>query len=203
VVLLSAAPPPDQLARGIATLRAAAPALKPLLLGPGLNERAIQAGLSANAIGYVSTNDSVAALGEAIKRAHAGEIVFPPRLLANPLRPAPPPPERRPLGARELQVLQVLATGVTAEQAAAQLSITVQTLRTHVRNVMAKLEAHSKVEAIVLALQAGLIELPPLPSGGAPCDLGGAAAPARRQPARSADARPAGRATSAARGRLP
>jgi hypothetical protein len=73
---------------------------------------------------------------------------------------------------------------VTAEQAAAQLSITVQTLRTHARNVMAKLEAHSKVEAIVLALHAGLIELPPLPSGGAPCDRGGAPELGLRQPAR-------------------
>jgi DNA-binding NarL/FixJ family response regulator len=179
VALLTDAFAVRPVAQCIAEMRAAATALKPLVLATRHDEEVIRACMHAGAIGYTTTDDSVAELGEAIKRAHAGEILLPPHLLADLSRRPSRPPARPPLGPRELEVLQVLATGSTAEEAAGQLLITVHTLRTHLRNALPKLGAHSKLEAIILALQHGLIELPQAPSRGAASDRRGA--PRQRQ----------------------
>jgi DNA-binding CsgD family transcriptional regulator len=58
-------------------------------------------------------------------------------------------------------VLQALTGGATTEEVADVLGISVHTVRTHLRNVMAKLEVHSKLEAVVMALKEGLIQLQP------------------------------------------
>jgi DNA-binding CsgD family transcriptional regulator len=57
-------------------------------------------------------------------------------------------------------MLGALAAGMTTEEAAAHLCIAVHTARTHVRNAIRKLGARSRLEAVMLALREGLIELP-------------------------------------------
>lgn len=61
------------------------------------------------------------------------------------------------LSPRERQVLAMLARGLTGEQVAKELYISPETVRTHVRNAMEKLEAHTRTHAIVLALTSGEI----------------------------------------------
>lgn len=63
------------------------------------------------------------------------------------------------LTARERDVLRLLATGMTGEEAARQLFLSPETVRTHVRNAMRRLEARTRVHAVVLALHAREIEL--------------------------------------------
>jgi DNA-binding NarL/FixJ family response regulator len=58
---------------------------------------------------------------------------------------------------REKEVLALLAAGVDAKNIARQLSITVHTCRGYVRNVLTKLGAHSQLEAVAIAHQAGLL----------------------------------------------
>jgi DNA-binding CsgD family transcriptional regulator len=55
--------------------------------------------------------------------------------------------------------MHLIAEGLTAEAVGAQLGMSVETVRTHVRNVVRKLEARNRVHAIALALERGEIAL--------------------------------------------
>jgi DNA-binding NarL/FixJ family response regulator len=127
--------------------------------------RAVEAGVS----GFVGKHRPVADVLEAVRRTACGEMVMPTELLLGLLarpqprlaQPAPlpqPAPER--LSTRELEVLACAADGQGTPQIAEQLSISVLTVRTHLRNIIGKLHAHSRLEAVAIALRHGLIAPP-------------------------------------------
>lgn len=60
------------------------------------------------------------------------------------------------LSPRELEVLQELVDGKSHESAAQDLYISHHTLRTHVKNILTKLDAHSSIEAVSIAVCAGI-----------------------------------------------
>lgn len=60
---------------------------------------------------------------------------------------------------REMQVLTLLAAGLDTTAAAAELGLSVHTVRGHVKSLLAKLDAHSQVQAVVTALRRGLLEV--------------------------------------------
>lgn len=68
-----------------------------------------------------------------------------------------PPPQLASLTPRELEVLRLLADGSSNKRIADSLYISVMTVRTHVQNILRKLEVHSKVEAVALSLRHRLI----------------------------------------------
>jgi DNA-binding NarL/FixJ family response regulator len=149
-----------------ALLRAEHPELKMLILTSSLDRDTLAACIEAGAVGCVVKYQAPAELVDAIKRVRAGEVLFPSQALLKLLRlprQAPAQPSDRlfqPLAPRELEVLQTLASGLTTEEVAAHLYISPHTVRTHVKNLMIKLQARSKVEAILTGLKEGLIELP-------------------------------------------
>jgi PAS domain S-box-containing protein len=77
------------------------------------------------------------------------------------LRPVAPPRalERGRLSAREREVLRMLAAGATASEVASTLFLSRATVATHVRNAMVKLGAHTRIEAVVIALRSGEIDV--------------------------------------------
>ena len=64
----------------------------------------------------------------------------------------------RSLTDRERQVLALVADGYTNDRAAAELGITAETVQSHVRNVMGKLDADSRTQAVATALRNSLID---------------------------------------------
>lgn len=70
-------------------------------------------------------------------------------------------PPHRALSRREREVLSLIAAGADRQEIAEELTISVATVRTHVRNLLRKLNARNRAHAIALAMQHGLIELPP------------------------------------------
>ncbi len=66
---------------------------------------------------------------------------------------------RRALTPRELEVLQLLAAGQSTEDIGRQLELSPATVRNHVQNLLPKLGVHSRIEAAVMALKAGLVHL--------------------------------------------
>jgi two-component system, NarL family, nitrate/nitrite response regulator NarL len=69
------------------------------------------------------------------------------------------PELRRVLTPRELDVLQLLAAGLSTDKIGKQLGLTRATVRNHVQNLLPKLGVHSRIEAAVVALKAGLVHL--------------------------------------------
>ena len=61
---------------------------------------------------------------------------------------------------REREVLELLAAGATSEQLADELSLSPHTVRTHIQNIMSKLQVHSRLEAATLAVRHGIVTAP-------------------------------------------
>lgn len=102
---------------------------------------------------------------ERIETVAAGEALLAPvltrRLIEEYLRqPRPvagPPPAVAGLTEREREVLVLMARGLSNDDIAAELVVALATVKTHVNRVLAKLGAISRVQAVVLAYQIGLV----------------------------------------------
>jgi DNA-binding NarL/FixJ family response regulator len=126
--------------------------------------RAIDSGVS----GFVSKSSSLADLLTTLRQAAQGEIIMPTTLLMGLLMRLPRDKaasfreergwER--LTSREVEILEMLAQGKSGDDIADQLCIAPLTVRTHIRNLMAKLGVHSRLEAVAFGLQHGIIQSP-------------------------------------------
>ena len=123
--------------------------------------RAIQAG----AHGFLRKTAAVQDLAQAVRAAHRGEplnghdeVEFALRRLRR-LRARDDDIDQRfdRLTPRELQILQLLAESKTPDQIATELSVSRNTLRTHIQNILMKLGVHSKLDAIVAAIRLGRV----------------------------------------------
>jgi DNA-binding NarL/FixJ family response regulator len=123
-------------------------------------------GLDSGARGYALKDGPTEELLEAIRAIAAGGTYVDPRL--RPALLSRGVTKRVPhLSPREREILDLLAQGLTGEQIAGQLFLSPETVRTHVRNAMEKLEANTRVHAIAIALRQGEISLRE-PNAGAP-----------------------------------
>lgn len=78
------------------------------------------------------------------------------------IQPAPAETEQGSLSPRQVDVLRLVALGANVSQIAAELSISAATVRTHVRNVLARLGANNRAHAVAIAMTSGLLrENPP------------------------------------------
>jgi len=147
-----------------AEIHARWPNVRLIIVGPAADSEVILACIRAGAAGCVDTDISPAALISTIKRVHAGELLFEAgplvQLLVNAPMPIPSAPRRTAkLAERELQVLSAIATGMSSAEAADHLGISLSTLRTHLKNIITKLEARSKLDAVLIAIREGRIRL--------------------------------------------
>ncbi len=126
------------------------------------------AAVNAGAAGLVAKRRSIAELAEALRLVATGGLWFEERddeALAPAPRPADPLPlpraQRRTstLSSAELRVLALVAEGGSTEATAAALSLSPHTVRTHMRNVMRKLEASSRAHAVAIAIRESAIEI--------------------------------------------
>jgi DNA-binding NarL/FixJ family response regulator len=118
--------------------------------------------LAAGASGYVPKTRAVEDLMDVVQRAAAGELVMPEadlapvlaELQAGRLAPSGRLGLRR-LTPREAEILRALAAGDSIPEIAERLGITALTVQSHVKNVLAKLGVHSRLEAVTLAWRYG------------------------------------------------
>jgi DNA-binding NarL/FixJ family response regulator len=115
-------------------------------------------GLDSGARGYALKAGSMEELLAAIRHVAAGGSYVDPRLdriLLSPRATARVPQ----LSPREREIMHLMAEGNTAEQIGDRITVSVETVRTHVRNVIRKLQARNRVHAIAIALERGEIHL--------------------------------------------
>lgn len=106
--------------------------------------------LDCGADGFVAKPGGLSVLVEALRHIHRGGRYCDPTLikLSQPNGTSPP----RVLSRREAEILELLSTGLTGEQIAERLVLSPETIRTHVRNAMGKLQAKTRTEAVVKAI---------------------------------------------------
>jgi DNA-binding NarL/FixJ family response regulator len=115
-------------------------------------------GLDSGAVGYALKEGPSHELMEAIEAVAAGGTYVDPRLRASLM--SYEATRRQPtLTLREREIIQMLADGLTGEEVADRLVLSAETIKTHIRNAMTKLEARNRVHAIAIALRAGEITL--------------------------------------------
>lgn len=126
-----------------------------IVLYTGLQDRhALLEGLNSGARGFAMKAGLPEELLRAIRLVAAGGDYLDPRLSPLLVKRGTPSAQRR-LSVREADVLALLAEGLTGEQIAGQLVLSPETVRTHIRNAMVKLDARTRVHAIAMALRDG------------------------------------------------
>jgi DNA-binding NarL/FixJ family response regulator len=160
VVLLDHRLPDGDGVAAIGSLLQLRPAVQVVVLTASTAEHVLIAALEAGAAGFLSKTRSLAEVTSAVRAAAVGESVVSPEMLAQLLprlgrRRAQP--RVAALTDREREVLDLIARGLSNAAIAEELVVSVHTVRNHVANLSAKLGAHSKLEALSLAVAAGLL----------------------------------------------
>ena len=133
------------------------PHTRAVMLSRSSEPERIVAAIQAGAAAWIRKDESVEYLLEALRGIARGQTWLPAAETGNVLslllhqqdsRNDDMPPAR--LTLRERQVLDCLASGAGRSEAAARLNISVNTVRTHMQNIMTKLGAHSTLEAIAM-----------------------------------------------------
>ena len=123
--------------------------------------------LAAGASGFLLKDAEPNVLLDAVRRTAAGESLFAPtvlrRLVANFVaRPKPPPKGQGESGlerltARERDVLTLVAQGLSNDEIAGTLFISIKTVKTHIGNLLSKLHARDRAQLVIAAYQARLV----------------------------------------------
>jgi DNA-binding NarL/FixJ family response regulator len=146
---------------GVRRLKAARPQVQILMLTVYADNDHVFEAICAGACGYLLKDTPPQRLLEAIRELHQGGAPMSPEIARKTVtmfqRVAPPRSDDARLSARETEVLRLLAEGHSYKTAAAELAVSLDTVRFHVRNIYEKLHVHSKSEAVAAALRAGVV----------------------------------------------
>jgi NarL family two-component system response regulator LiaR len=117
--------------------------------------------IKAGALGYLLKDSEPTELIRSIYKVHRGEPSLHPiiarKMMKEILEPPSAKPTPEPLTAREVEVLHLLAKGLTNEDIAAKLVISEVTVRTHISHLLAKLHLANRVQATLYALREGIV----------------------------------------------
>jgi DNA-binding NarL/FixJ family response regulator len=164
--------------RTIALLRQRVEDCRILLLAEGEDVDLLIDGLEAGAQGYVSKESPLSELVDATRAIADGELVIPPGMLKRLIISLVQRRKDRQEGAdrmakltqRELEVVKLLATGADNEGIGRALVISPQTARTHIQNILSKLGAHSRLEAVAFVRGSGILDDARESAGGGTAD---------------------------------
>lgn len=118
--------------------------------GARLLSEAVKAGVQ----GYVRKDSPSSDLIRAIEATRAGEFYIDPSLSASIVLEE----GDRTLSARQRQILQMLAHGMQTDHVAKELGLSTETVRTHTKRILAKLDASTRTQAVAIGIRYGLIQ---------------------------------------------
>lgn len=165
LILLDFAMPEMDGAATAKALKAMMPATKVLVLsGVELDDRVLDL-LATGVDGYVIKDIEPDELSQAIRTVAQGEAYLHPSLARRVLtrmsakEKSPPLPSVR-LTPREEEVLRLMATPSTYREIAEQLYVSEETVRSHAKRILSKLDQPNRAQAVLAAVRVGLLELP-------------------------------------------
>ena len=151
-----------ELWNGVEATRAltqARPWLHVVMLTSYVDRTVLVAAIEAGCTGFLTKHGGAQGIADAIRQAAGGEALVTPSLLCQLL-----PHLRRTqrgvgadLTRRELEVLELLVEGASGGEIADRLYVSANTVRNHVQRILTKLDAHSRLQAVAVAVQEGII----------------------------------------------
>ena len=160
VVLMDLLMPGMNGVEAIRIIRQEMPETEVIALTSVLEDSTVVGAIRAGATGYLLKDTDGPELIRAIKAAFDGQVQLSPKAAARLLREirAPESPEK--LTEREVDVLRLLAQGMSNKDIAQALIIGEKTVKTHVSNILSKLGLTSRTQAALYATNIGLVEMP-------------------------------------------
>lgn len=140
-----------------AAIRNALPETEVVALTSVLESAAVVGAVKAGAIGYLLKDTQAAELRRTIKAAAAGQVQLSPQASAYLMRAVRATALPEPLTERETEVLRLLAQGHSNKDIARHLQIVEDTVKTHVKHILAKLGVQSRTQAVLCAMRLGLV----------------------------------------------
>ncbi len=139
----------------IGAIRAEFPEARVMVLTTYRGDAQALRALKAGAVGYLLKSLIRTELLDAIRAVHAGAKRIPAEIAAELAAHA----AQDELTDRELKVLKCVAAGNSNREAAAQLFVSEETVKAHMKNILSKLGANDRTHALIIALKRGIIEL--------------------------------------------
>ncbi len=152
---------------GIAVLKAVkrqAPSTRVVLLTGYEVDEAILRAVQEGADGFLFKDAPPAELCRAIRLVAAGEAYLQPEVTTKLVhlmakRTGPAPPRGSTLTPREREILRLMARGHTNQEIAERVGVSLETVRSHVKNILQKLDQPNRTRAVLYALRSGLVSL--------------------------------------------
>lgn len=160
VILLDLVMPRQDGIEAIGQIKRENPEARILVLTSFAEDDKVFPAIKTGAQGYLLKDSSPQQLLEAIRDVYRGQSSLHPtiaRRLINELqRPPDLPPTKEPLSGREMEILRLVARGLTNQEIAEELVISERTVRTHVSHILEKLHLANRTQAALYALREGL-----------------------------------------------
>jgi NarL family two-component system response regulator LiaR len=154
VILMDMSLPGMDGAMATRAIRKKLPQTQVIVLTSFKDGRLIKQALEAGAIGYLLKDVSADDLVQAIRSAHAGRATLSPEAAQSLVEATNlPPTPGQDLTEREREVLALMIEGLNNVQIAGRLTVSPSTIKSHVSNILSKLGASSRTEAVTLALR--------------------------------------------------
>lgn len=144
--------------QAITILRREMPDTEIIALTSVLEDSSVVGAVRAGAVGYLLKDTEADELVRAIKAAAQGQVQLSPQAAARLMREVRMPDSPEALTEREVEVLRQLALGYSNKEIAQHLSIGEKTVKTHVSNILSKLNVASRTQEALYAVRLGLVD---------------------------------------------
>ena len=137
------------------------PDAKIMMVTSFLDDDKVYPALEAGAVSYILKTSNAKQIADAIRKTMNGESVLEPEVttkMMQRMRSNTTVALHDQLTEREMEVLLLVAQGKTNQEIADELFIALKTVKTHVSNILAKLEVQDRTQAVVYAFQNGLVK---------------------------------------------
>jgi NarL family two-component system response regulator LiaR len=163
IVLMDLVMPVMDGIEAIRQIKASHPAIQFLVLTSFATDDKVFPAIKAGALGYLIKDTSPEELVRSIEQVHQGQLTLHPsiaqKLLKELTLTSHQPPSPDPLTDREVEVLKLIARGLSNQEIAETLVVSIATVYTHVSNILDKLHLASRTQAALYALREGLASL--------------------------------------------
>ena len=160
VILMDLVMPDVDGAEATRRIKETCPSVQVIALTSYREDDLVQGALRAGALSYLLKNVSADELANAIRAAFAGRPTLAPEAAEVLIKATTTTAdaEQEGLTSRELEILQMMVSGESNPEIAARLVVSRSTVKFHVSNILMKLDATTRTEAVAIALQKGLVK---------------------------------------------
>ena len=167
VVLLDVRMPRRSGVEACRDIKESVPSAKIIMLTVSDEEEDLYETVKNGASGYLLKDSSIEEVAQAIRVVHEGQSLISPSMAVKLIdefkqmsRPERQPVPGLRLTERELEVLRLVAKSMNNREIAKELFISENTVKNHVRNILEKLQLHSRMEAVMYAVREKLLDIP-------------------------------------------